>query len=135
RRSRRQIARRARTAFGQGRGRHRRRRNGTAAPQSVRARARTRRRARERSGRIVTRRSASAGERSARRREAYLLGLRAETLAALRLRLAGWRILERRFLAGGGEIDLVALRGDYVVFVEVKARVSFEAAALSITPQ
>ena len=74
-------------------------------------------------------------ERSARRRNAYLLGLRAETLAALRLRLSGWRILERRFLGGGGEIDLVALRGDCVAFVEVKARSSLDAALLSITPQ
>jgi putative endonuclease len=47
----------------------------------------------------------------------------------------GWRILERRFLAGGGEIDLVALRGDCVAFVEVKARGSMDAAAMSITPQ
>lgn len=75
--------------------------------------------------------SAPAGKR----RKAYLLGLRAETLAALRLQLAGWRILDRRFLAAGGEIDIVARRGDCVAFVEVKTRASMDAAASSITPQ
>ncbi len=74
-------------------------------------------------------------DRSGKRRTAYALGLRAETLAALRLQIVGWRILERRFLAGGGEIDLVALRGDCVAFVEVKARATLDAAAMSITPQ
>lgn len=83
----------------------------------------------------MTRRDDSLSERSGKRRKAYILGLRAETLAALRLQLVGWRILDRRFLAGGGEIDIVALRGDCVAFVEVKARASLEAAAASITPQ
>ena len=72
---------------------------------------------------------------SHKRRTAYLLGLHAETLAALRLQLAGWRILERRFLAGGGEIDIVAARGACVAFVEVKARATMDAAASSITLQ
>jgi len=69
-----------------------------------------------------------------RRRGAYLFGLHAETIAAWRLRLTGWRILERRYLGGGGEIDLIALRGDCVAFVEVKARRTLEAARGSITP-
>ncbi len=71
---------------------------------------------------------------TARRRRAYLLGLRAETWAALHLRLTGWRILDRRWQASGGEIDIVALRGDVVAFVEVKARDTLDAAALAITP-
>ena len=75
------------------------------------------------------------GGGSHKRRTAYLLGLRAETLAALRLQLAGWRILDRRFLAGGGEIDIVATRAGCVAFVEVKARASMDAAATSITAQ
>jgi putative endonuclease len=83
----------------------------------------------------MTQRGGPADGRSGKRRKAYLFGLRAETLAAFRLRIAGWRILERRFLAGGGEIDIVALRGDCVAFVEVKARASLDAAAASITPQ
>lgn len=76
-----------------------------------------------------------SGDGSRKRRSAYLLGLRAETLAALRLQLAGWRILERRFLAGGGEIDIVAVRGGCVAFVEVKARATMDAALSSITAQ
>lgn len=83
----------------------------------------------------MTRRAAPASAPAGKRRKAYLLGLRAETFAVLRLRLAGWRILDRRFLAAGGEIDIVALRGDCVAFVEVKARASMDAAASSITAQ
>ncbi|MFN3891226.1 MAG: YraN family protein [Beijerinckiaceae bacterium] len=83
----------------------------------------------------MTNRKNAGAASSDKRREAYMLGLRAETLAALRLRLTGWRIIERRFLAGGGEIDLVAIRGDCIAFVEVKARASVQAAAESITPQ
>lgn len=49
------------------------------------------------------------------------LGRRAEELAAARLRRSGWRILDRNFRTRAGELDLVALDGDVVVFVEVKA--------------
>lgn len=69
----------------------------------------------------------------ARRRGAYLFGLHAETLAVWRLRLTGWRILNRRYLAAGGEIDIVALRGACVAFVEVKARADLETARAAIT--
>lgn len=78
-----------------------------------------------------------AQDRPGRRRTrpaAYRLGLKAETLAALWLRLKGWRILARRHRAPGGEIDIVAVRGDTVIFVEVKARASREAALAAITP-
>jgi putative endonuclease len=68
------------------------------------------------------------------RRRAYGLGLRAETLAALLLRLKLYRILARRLAEGGGEIDLVALRGRTLVFVEVKARDDFTAAIEAVTP-
>jgi putative endonuclease len=70
---------------------------------------------------------------SARRRRAYLLGLRAEIWATLYLRLFGWRILARRWQDGGGEIDIVAMRGDVVAFVEVKARPSLDQAAEAVT--
>lgn len=48
----------------------------------------------------------------------------AEDLVAARLRRAGWRILARNVRAREvrGEIDLIALDGDALVFVEVKAR-------------
>lgn len=34
----------------------------------------------------------------------------------------GYRILARRYLVKGGEIDIIARRKDTIVFVEVKAR-------------
>lgn len=49
-------------------------------------------------------------------------GRRAETLAALYLRLKGFAILARRFKTPVGEIDIVARRGSTIVFVEVKQR-------------
>ena len=70
---------------------------------------------------------------AAARRRAHIYGLRAEWLAALLLRLKGYQVLDRRFAAAGGEIDLVARRGETVAFVEVKARDDLDAAAFAIT--
>jgi putative endonuclease len=74
-------------------------------------------------------------ERAQAKRAAHALGLRAETIAALWLRLKFYKILARRFRAQGGEVDVVAKRGRTVVFVEVKARGDLDDAALAITPQ
>jgi putative endonuclease len=57
-----------------------------------------------------------------KRRKAYRRGHRGEMLAALALRLKGFRILARRYRTKLGEIDLIARRGDLVLIVEVKAR-------------
>lgn len=67
------------------------------------------------------------------RRSAYLLGFEAEWLAAVLLRFKGYRIVARRFAAAGGEIDLVVRRGRTLVFVEVKARSSMDAARTAIS--
>jgi ribonuclease HII len=48
------------------------------------------------------------------------LGSRGEALAADYLKAKGYRILERRYRAAGGEIDLVAEKEGCVAFVEVK---------------
>jgi putative endonuclease len=48
--------------------------------------------------------------------------------------MKGYRPVARRFLAGGGEIDLVMVRGTTVVFVEVKARSRLDDAATAIGP-
>jgi putative endonuclease len=49
------------------------------------------------------------------------LGRRAEDLVARRLTAAGWKILARNARTRTGELDLVALEGSVLVFVEVKA--------------
>ena len=49
------------------------------------------------------------------------LGRTAERLVAERLERAGWRIVGRNVRLPSGELDLVALDGDTLVFVEVKA--------------
>ncbi len=59
-------------------------------------------------------------------------GRGAETIAALWLRLHGWRILARRARVRGGEVDIVARRGRTLAFVEVKARATDSAAAFSL---
>lgn len=61
-------------------------------------------------------------EAQSRRVAAEIRGRRAETMAALWLRLKGYSILDRRVRLPVGEIDLIARRGSVVAFVEVKAR-------------
>jgi putative endonuclease len=48
------------------------------------------------------------------------------------LRATGWRILDASYSAPGGEIDIVARRGDLVAFVEVKARATRDGALFAI---
>lgn len=57
-------------------------------------------------------------ERQAR----YRTGLRSEWKAALALRLRGYRILAKRWQSSAGEIDLIAVRGKRLAFIEVKHR-------------
>jgi putative endonuclease len=49
------------------------------------------------------------------------LGRAAEELVADRLERSGWRIIARNARLPSGELDLVALDGGTLVFVEVKA--------------
>ena len=48
-------------------------------------------------------------------------GARAEELVARRLAAVGWEIVERNARTRYGELDIVALDGSALVFVEVKA--------------
>lgn len=57
-----------------------------------------------------------------RRRRAFRKGHNAEGIAALWLRLKGYRILARRFRCRMGEVDIIARRGAVLAIVEVKAR-------------
>lgn len=49
------------------------------------------------------------------------IGRAAEDLVATRLAAAHWEIVERNARTRYGELDIVALHGDTLVFVEVKA--------------
>lgn len=49
------------------------------------------------------------------------IGRRAEDLVAARLAAAGWEIVERNSRTRYGELDIVALDGRALVFLEVKA--------------
>jgi putative endonuclease len=62
-------------------------------------------------------------------------GHTAEWLAAAFLMAKGYSILARRYGGKGGEIDLIARRGQTVIFVEVKARAELEAAYMAISAQ
>jgi putative endonuclease len=53
-----------------------------------------------------------------------LLGRSGEDRAAKHLASRGYTILERNYTAPQGELDLIALDGDTLVFVEVKTRTS-----------
>lgn len=65
----------------------------------------------------------------------YRTGLAAEALCRLALRLKGYAILAARYRAPQGEVDIVALRGKDLAFVEVKARETRDAAAGAISPR
>ena len=70
-----------------------------------------------------------------KRQRAWRYGQSAETICALSLYLRGYRILARQFKTPLGEIDIIARRGNQIVFIEVKARKDFEQAAQSIGNQ
>lgn len=68
-------------------------------------------------------------------RAAHRLGLRAEMLAALLLRLKGYRIVARRLKTPAGEIDMVVRRGRALAIVEVKARGLDDTAVEALLPR
>jgi putative endonuclease len=70
---------------------------------------------------------------SPQRQIAFGLGLSAESRAAAWLIARGYRILARRFKSPLGEIDIIAVRRRLLIFVEVKARATLDAAAESVT--
>lgn len=74
-------------------------------------------------------------EARSRRRRAERRGRFSEYIAALYLLAKGYRILALRHRTPMGEIDLIAKRGQLVIFVEVKARASVEKAVEAVTFQ
>jgi len=67
------------------------------------------------------------------RQIAFGLGISAESRAAAWLIAHGYRILARRFKSPLGEIDIIAARRHTLIFVEVKARDTLDAAAEAVT--
>ena len=51
-------------------------------------------------------------------------GLRGEDLACDTLAARGYAVVARRYRTRAGELDIIARHGDYLVFIEVKARQS-----------
>ncbi|WP_375174867.1 YraN family protein [Pseudooceanicola sp.] len=72
------------------------------------------------------------GRRQRRGRVAYLSGLAAESSVERHYAACGMTCLDRRWRGPGGEIDLIFRDGDRIIFVEVKAAASHEAAASRI---
>lgn len=68
----------------------------------------------------------------------YKIGLYSEFLARWYLRFHGYRILKKRYVTGKrtgrAEIDIIAKKGDTIVFFEVKSRQTVSAAWDAITP-
>lgn len=65
---------------------------------------------------------------TARRKQHEIAGRKAESRAALYLRLRGYRIVERRFKTRAGEIDILARKGQILAVIEVKQRQTLAAA-------
>lgn len=72
--------------------------------------------------------AAAKGRRRHERR-----GRLSELLAAAVLSLKGYRILDRRHRSRAGEIDLIAVRGQRLAFVEVKLRPTMADAEMATT--
>lgn len=70
-------------------------------------------------------------------KENYEKGHSAETLALWYLRFKGYRFVARNFTVkrgtGAGEVDLIMAKGRTLVFVEVKKRRTYGAAAEAVT--
>lgn len=56
----------------------------------------------------------------------HILGKKGEDEAVKYLEKEGYRIIERNFSCRQGEIDIIALDEDYLIFIEIKARTSTE---------
>ncbi|MCF6273626.1 MAG: YraN family protein [Rhodobacteraceae bacterium] len=66
--------------------------------------------------------------------ESFHNGLAAESIAARHYEALGGRVLAQRWKMRSGEIDLIIDLEDVLVFVEVKARKTLEAAVFALRP-
>lgn len=70
---------------------------------------------------------------SQNKKKSYKLGVLAEMVATLTLVLKGYTIKERRFRSHYGEIDIIAQKGNTIIFCEVKARKDYITAIESLS--
>ena len=82
----------------------------------------------------MTRSGADDNEPSGERRAHLRKGASAEWIAAALLTAKGYRILARRHRNPFSEVDLIAVRGRRLAFVEVKHRATLADAEASLTP-
>lgn len=76
-----------------------------------------------------------ADARRKERQTRFRRGRLSELIAAAVLIVRGYRILARRLKTASGEIDIVALRGRRIAFIEVKRRRTLADAEAAITPR
>lgn len=60
-------------------------------------------------------------------------GVRAEAKAAAMLAKAGFKLLNQRYKTKAGEIDVIGVMDNLLIFCEVKARKAIDEAAYSVT--
>lgn len=65
----------------------------------------------------------------------YYTGCLAENVIARQIQEQGNTVLAQRWRCPHGEVDIVSMQGDVLVFTEVKARRTLEEAAYAITPR
>jgi len=68
-----------------------------------------------------------------RKLKAVAFGRMGENLAAWSLRLKGYRIVARNQRTKSAEIDIIAMKGKTLCFIEVKSRSTYEEAAYSLS--
>ena len=66
---------------------------------------------------------------------AFHNGMAAEEIAARKYEANGGQVLARRWKVSGGEVDLIIRLNEVIVFVEVKARPTLEAAMAAVLPK
>ncbi|MBN8521941.1 MAG: YraN family protein [Alphaproteobacteria bacterium] len=69
------------------------------------------------------------------RQDSYTRGWLAEYLAAGYLWVKGFQILTIRYKTPLGEVDIIARRGEQLIFAEVKYRPDLDEALYAVTPQ
>ncbi len=60
------------------------------------------------------------------KKNSYITGIRAEKIAIIWLKLLGYSIIANRHRNVFGEIDIVAVRGKKIFFIEVKSRQDYK---------